>query len=49
MSPRSKKEWFETIFLRYQKASPKENTVILSEFHKWGLYGLLPEGGDGGS
>ena len=36
MSPRSKKEYFKTIFLRYQKASPKENTVILNEFHKWG-------------
>jgi hypothetical protein len=36
MSPRSKKEYFKTIFLRYKKASPKEKTVILNEFHKWG-------------
>ena len=36
MSPRSKKEYFETIFLRYKKASRKEKTVILNEFHKWG-------------
>jgi hypothetical protein len=36
MSPRSKKEYIETIFLRYKKASHKEKTVILNEFHKWG-------------
>jgi len=36
MSPRSKKEYFETIFLRYKKASRKEKTVILNEFHKGG-------------
>ncbi len=32
MSPRSKKEYLEAIFLRYKKASPKEKTVILNEF-----------------
>src|SRR5512139_35269 len=32
MSPRSKKEYLETIFLRYKKASPKEKTLILNEF-----------------
>jgi len=32
MSPRSKKEFTETIFLRYKKASPKEKSVILNEF-----------------
>ncbi len=36
MSPPSKKEYLETIFLRYKKASRKEKTVILNEFHKWG-------------
>jgi hypothetical protein len=51
MSPRSKKEYLETIFLRYKKASSKEKTVILNEFHKWGknLYGLLPKGGNDNS
>ena len=32
MSPRSKKEYIEAIFLRYKKASPKEKTLILNEF-----------------
>jgi hypothetical protein len=32
MSPRSKKEYIETIFLRYKKAYPKEKTLILNEF-----------------
>jgi hypothetical protein len=32
MSPRSKKEYIEAIFLRYKKASPKEKTLILDEF-----------------
>jgi len=31
MSPRSKKEYIEVIFLRYKKASPKEKTTILKE------------------
>jgi len=31
MSPRSKREYIETIFLRYKKASPKEKTLILNE------------------
>src|SRR5512136_767952 len=32
MSPRSKKEYIEAIFLRYKKASRKERTLILDEF-----------------
>src|SRR5512139_2624544 len=32
MSPRSKKEYLETIFLRYKKASTKGKTAILNEF-----------------
>ena len=32
MSPRSKKEYIEAIFLRYKKASRQEKTVILDEF-----------------
>src|SRR5512136_207655 len=32
MSPRSKKEYIEAIFLRYKKASVKERTLILNEF-----------------
>jgi hypothetical protein len=32
MSPRSKKEYLESIFLRYRKASIKGKTVILDEF-----------------
>ena len=32
MSPRSKKEYVEAIFLRYKKASCKERTIILDEF-----------------
>jgi len=32
MSPRSKKEYTETIFLRYKKASRKEKKLILNEF-----------------
>ena len=32
MSPRSKKEYIETIFLRYKKASPKEKILVLNEF-----------------
>jgi hypothetical protein len=32
MSPRSKKEYIEAIFLRYKKATPKEKTLILDEF-----------------
>jgi len=32
MSPQSKKEYLESIFLRYKKASLKEKTVILNEF-----------------
>jgi len=32
MSPRSKKEYIEIIFLRYKKASYKEKTSILNEF-----------------
>ncbi len=31
MSPRSKREYIEAIFLRYKKALPKEKTVILNE------------------
>jgi hypothetical protein len=31
MSPRSKKEYIEAIFLRYKKASAKEKSVILNE------------------
>src|SRR5512136_3422178 len=32
MSPRSRMEYLETIYLRYQKASIKEKTLILNEF-----------------
>ncbi len=32
MSPRSKKEYRETIFLRYKKASREQKTRILDEF-----------------
>ena len=32
MSPRSKREYIEAIFLRYKKASRKEKTTILDEF-----------------
>jgi hypothetical protein len=32
MSPRSKKEYVEAIFLRYKKATCKEKTIILDEF-----------------
>src|SRR5512139_878423 len=32
MSPRSKKEYTETVFLRYKKASRKEKNLILNEF-----------------
>jgi len=32
MSPRSKKEYLESIFLRYRKASTKGKTLILNEF-----------------
>ncbi len=32
MSPRSKKEYIEAIFLRYKKATCKEKTIILDEF-----------------
>ena len=32
MSPRLKKEYRETIFLRYKKASRDEKTRILDEF-----------------
>jgi hypothetical protein len=32
MSPRSKKEYIEAIFLRYKKASYQERTIILDEF-----------------
>jgi hypothetical protein len=32
MSPRSKREYIEAIFLRYKKASLKEKTLILNEF-----------------
>jgi len=32
MSPRSKREYVETIFLRYKNASRKEKTAILDEF-----------------
>jgi hypothetical protein len=32
MSPRSKKEYVEAIFVRYKKASSKERSVILDEF-----------------
>ncbi len=32
MSPRSKKEYVEAIFLRYKKASRKERSIILDEF-----------------
>src|SRR5512137_590893 len=31
MSPRSKREYIEAIFLRYKKASLKEKTLILNE------------------
>jgi hypothetical protein len=32
MSPRSKREYIEAIFLRYRKAPHKEKTIILDEF-----------------
>ena len=32
MSPRSKKEYIEAIFLRYKKAPYKEKTIIIDEF-----------------
>ncbi len=32
MSPRSKREYIEAIYLRYKRASPKEKTLILNEF-----------------
>ena len=32
MSPRSKREYLETVFLRYKRASRKEKTAILDEF-----------------
>jgi hypothetical protein len=32
MSPRSKREYIEAIFLRYKKASRREKTTILDEF-----------------
>jgi hypothetical protein len=32
MSPRSKKEYRETIFLRYKRATRKEKSRILDEF-----------------
>jgi len=32
MSPRSKREYLEVIFLRYKKASRKEKTTILDQF-----------------
>jgi len=32
MSPRSKKEYLETIFLRYKQATRKQKTLILDEF-----------------
>ena len=32
MSPRSRKEYIDTIFLRYKKASLNEKTIILNEF-----------------
>jgi len=32
MSPRSKREYLEAIFLRYKGASRKEKTTILDEF-----------------
>ena len=32
MSPRSKREYVEAIFLRYKKASRKEKTTILDQF-----------------
>ena len=32
MSPRSKREYIETIFLRYKKASRESKTIILDEF-----------------
>ena len=31
MSPRSKKEYLETIFLRYKRSSREEKTAILNE------------------
>jgi hypothetical protein len=33
MSPRSKKEYIEAIFLRYKKTPSKEKTPILDEFY----------------
>ena len=38
MSPRSKKEYIEAIFLRYKKATCKEKTIILDEFCATGGY-----------
>src|SRR5574342_455759 len=38
MSPRSKKEYIEAIFLRYKKASRRERTLILDEFCATCLY-----------
>lgn len=32
MSPRSKQEYLEAIYLRYKKASQKEKTTILDKF-----------------
>jgi hypothetical protein len=32
MSPQSKREYLETVFLRYKRASRKEKTAILDEF-----------------
>lgn len=32
MSPRAKKEYLETIYLRYKQASRREKTLILDEF-----------------
>jgi hypothetical protein len=50
MSPRSKREYVEAIFLQYKKASRKEKTTILDQFctvcgyhrkHASGSYGAL--------
>jgi len=38
MSPRSKKEYIEAIFLHYKKATPKEKPLILDEFCATGEY-----------
>lgn len=32
MSPKSKREYVEAVFLRYKKASRSEKTAILDEF-----------------